>query len=230
LRGERQALALQRDRHPAARGDMAGVGEQAVGDIDRGRGEPAQREPQRDPRRRLREHPRRLVARAARQELSQAQRRGARMAADPDLVARARAIAAQREPGRHAAVDLDGDAERSARGVAADQRDMVAPRERGKAAAEPGEPGLIGLGQGQREREPQRARTHRGQVAEVDRQRAVADLLRAAGGGKMHAGDQRVDGDREILARQASAGSRRRHRCRARRPRPRAARSPSESK
>ena len=77
------------------------------------------------------------------------------------------------------------DAQRAARGVAADQRHLVRPGQRAEAGGELRQPALVRLRQREREQRPGGARAHRGQVAQVHRQRAVADRgRRGEPGGK----------------------------------------------
>jgi len=54
---------------------------------------------------------------------------------------------------------------------------------------------MVGLRKRERERRPARLRAHRGEVAEVHGQRAVAEQRGRDAVREMHARDQRVDGD-----------------------------------
>ena len=70
-----------------------------------------------------------------------------------------------------------------------------------EAVEEGVEPGLVAIGQGQGQRAPGRRRGHGGQVAQVHRQRLVADVGRRGVVREMHAGDQGVAGHHQFVAR-----------------------------
>src|SRR5579872_2994992 len=69
----------------------------------------------------------------------------AERAGDPDVVARLRGVAAQRNLRRHASEHGDAQIQRPAGGVAADQIAVVAFSQREEAIAEGGEPCLVGF-------------------------------------------------------------------------------------
>jgi hypothetical protein len=121
-------------------------------------------------------------------------------AADVELVAGGRARAQQRLPGRHLAHRGDADVQRALRGVAADQLDALRLGQREQAARKAFEKHLVGTRQRQRQREPQRLRAAGGQVAEVDRQRLVAQAIRRHGGQEMAAFHQHVAGHGQLHA------------------------------
>ena len=87
--------------------------------------------------------------------------------------------------------------ERAARRVAADQLARLAVGEREQAAREGGEERLVGARQGQRERERERPRAAGGEVAQVDRERLVAEPIGRHGRQEVAALDQHVGRDRE---------------------------------
>ncbi len=87
------------------------------------------------------------------------------------------------------------------RGVAADQRDVMLRGEFGEAVGKAVDERAIGFRQRQREQRPGRRRAHRGEVAEIDRERFPAEVARAGLCRKMHAGDQRIGADDEVVAR-----------------------------
>ena len=108
----------------------------------------------------------------------QRQPRVAQRAAHVEVVAGARPAAQQGLSRRDFAEHRDADGQRAARGVAADQLAIVGVGQREQSAREALQPGLVGLRQGQRQREGQRFRAAGGQVAQVHGQRLVAQLER----------------------------------------------------
>ena len=82
--------------------------------------------------------------------------------------------------------------ERAARRVAADQLAAVRVGEREQAAREAGEKRLVGARQRERERERERPRAAGGEVAQVDRERLVAEPIGRHGGQEVAALDQHV--------------------------------------
>ena len=87
-------------------------------------------------------------------------------------------------------------------GVAADQLDAVTRRPaRTGLSRKACEEGLVGARQRQRQREGQRLGAAGRQVAQVDRQRLVAQPLRRHGGQEVPALDQHVAGHRQLHAR-----------------------------
>jgi len=70
---------------------------------------------------------------------------------------------------------LHRDAERPAGRVPADQAHLVRTRQIAEPTGELLEPGLIRLGQGEGEQRPGGSGAHRCKIAQVDRERTVAD-------------------------------------------------------
>ena len=98
--------------------------------------------------------------------------------------------------------DLHADGERPGRGVAADQRHAVRAREvRRSRARKPLEPVRIGARQRQRQGRPRGRRAHRRQVAQIHRERAVADGSGVAVVREMPAGDDGVHRRRQFRIR-----------------------------
>ena len=197
----RQAAEVEFGAHAAAREDVAEVRTQAVAQVNGGGGQFDDRQADVHPRRRPVEAMAQLHGlQAAGLPLPQRAGGVAQRAGDPDVVVEAGAVAAQATAGRHETLRADGDRERAARGVAADQRDIVRFSQFAEAVEEPVHPVRVGLGQRQRQRRPGRSRTHRRQVAEVDGQRLEADVGGRGVGGEMHAGHQRVGTPRQAHA------------------------------
>ena len=109
---------------------------------------------------------------------AQRQARVAQRAADPDVVAHARAVAPQRLAGGHLAEHGHAQVQRPGRGVAAHQRAGVGVGQGEQAAGQGRQPGVVARALGrqrQRQRAGQRLGTAGGQVAQVDGQRLVAE-------------------------------------------------------
>ena len=70
---------------------------------------------------------------------------------------------------------LDGDRQRAARRVTANQRDTASCGERAKAIGKTGKPGFMDIGQGERQGKPQRPCAHGGQIAQIHRKCPVTD-------------------------------------------------------
>ena len=130
----------------------------------------------------------------------QRQSRVAERAGDADEVARTRAVAAQRLPGRHLPHRGDADRERPAGGVATDQSRAALQRQFAQAGGEAAHPGFVRLGQGQGEREPARRSAHRGHVGEIYRQSLPADVGGLGVEREVTASDQRVGGHHQLVA------------------------------
>ncbi len=183
---QRQARRLDHQAHARGRGDVPAVGEQAVGDVQRRAGQPAQRlaEGQLRLRRPVARQQLR-VARAHRRARAEHQRqRGGRLAgrpADAQQVARPGARAQQRLPGRQGAEYSDVDVQRAAGGVAADQRQPAGARHHVEAAGEGLQPGRLGGRQGQRQGEAQRRGAHGSEVAGRGGQAALGEQEGVAG-------------------------------------------------
>jgi len=130
----------------------------------------------------------------------QCQPRLAGAAGEVDVVAHLRLAALHGQAGAHLAHHRDADVERAARGVAAHQRTGVLVGQRKQALGKGAEPRVAGLGQGQGQREAEWARAHGGQIAEVHRQRLVAQRLRVNASKKMPALDQHVGGHGQLMS------------------------------
>ena len=120
--------------------------------------------------------------------------------ADPQRVARARAVATQRLAGRHLAEHGQAKIERPGGGVATHQFDAVAIGQVEQALGQTREKHLIDPGQGQRQRESHRPRAAGRQVAQIDRQGLVAQAFGPNRRQKMPTLDQHVAGDRPLHA------------------------------
>ena len=184
---------------------MRQIAEQAVGDIDRARRHAAQRDAERNARLRLlHRQPRALERRAIERDRAakrfEREARVAERAAHVQVVAGLRARAQQGLAVRHLAEHGDADVERALGRVAADQFALVRVGEREQAARETAEQLLVDARQGQRQRERHRTRSARGQIAEVDGQRLVAQPLWRHGGQKVTAFDQHVARHRQLHA------------------------------
>ena len=205
-RRKRQRIRVDFRADAAARADVAEVREQAVGDIDaRGR-DAAQGQPCRDARLRpvepfaqCRKPCRRMRLRFA--QRMQRRRRVAQRTRDENRIADLRAGARQRGLFGHEAQRGHRDAQRPARGIAADQRDLELPRQFRETVGEVFDEVRIGLRQGQRQHRPRRLRPHRGEVRQVHGQRFPADVARRSRFRKMHARDQRIGARGQPLSR-----------------------------
>ena len=194
--------------HLAGFQDVAQVAGQPVADVDGAVGDAAQRGAERQAGRGALQPLAGLGQRFGGQvdlaaQRGQRQARIAQRAADPQVVARARAVAPQRVPGGHLAEDGDAQGQRPGRGVAADQRAAVGIGQREQALRQRGQPGFIlrALGrQRQGQGEGQRLGAHGGQVAQVDGQRLVAERGRVDVGEEVAAFDQQVGADGELHA------------------------------
>ena len=209
---DRQIGEVDLRAHAAGAQDVAQVAGQAVAEVD-GRRCPAfppveasqrlaQREAWRGPLQPLpaaavRRHHQR--PRRAAQPL-QRQPRFAGAPAQVDVIAGSRCVAPQRRARQHLAEHGDADVQGAARGVAAHQRAGVGVGQGQQAVRKIPQPGVVGVGQGQRQGEAQRAGAHGGQVAQVDGERLVAEGLRGDVGEKVAALDQHVAGDGELVA------------------------------
>ena len=194
----RQCVEIDRGADPGSVEHVAQIADQAVGHIDRGAGDAAQRQAQRNARGRTRQ---RVLAGCKigafepdpAQLVRDRQRRIAELAGDPDRIAAARSAATQRFPGRHFTEHRDAKIARTARRVAADEIDGMLIRQREKTARERRQPGFVDRGQRTRQQRPARRRAHRRQIRQVDRQRLVAERLGFRPGEKMAALDEHVD-------------------------------------
>ena len=123
----------------------------------------------------------------------------AERAADVQVVAGARARAQQRRAVRNLAEHRDADRQRAARRVAADQLAFVRIGERQQAARESLEEARLGPWQRQRQREGERRGPARREVAEVDRERLVAEPIGRDGRQEVAALDEHVARDGELM-------------------------------
>ena len=130
----------------------------------------------------------------------QRQARIAQRAACIDVVPGARAAAQQGLARGYFAEHGDADVERALRGVAAYQFAAMCIGQRQQALGKAADPGLVGLGQGQRQREGQRPGAAGGQVAEVHGQCLVAQRDGVDIGKEVAAFDQHVAGDGQLHA------------------------------
>ena len=126
------------------------------------------------------------------------QARIAQRAADVDVVTHARAAAQQGLARRHFAQHGDAEVERPLCGVAAHQLAAVGVGQRQQTARKWVKPCGIDVRQCQRQRASQRARAARGQVAQVDSQRFVAEALGVGAGKKVAALDQHIARYRQL--------------------------------
>ncbi|MNS92320.1 hypothetical protein D3C72_1264520 [compost metagenome] len=124
-------------------------------------------------------------------------------AGDPDIVAGARGVAAQRLTAGHIAEHGDGQRERPLGRIAADQFAAVGIGQHQHAGGQFGQPGGVRLGQGQREREGAWFGAHRGEIGEIDRQCLMAERTRRHIGEEMATADQHVGADGQLMARTA---------------------------
>ncbi len=100
---------------------------------------------------------------------------------------------------------LYADTERARSGVTAHERDIVLASKRAEPARKPFEPNGIGLRERQREQRPRGLRTHRREIAEIDRERPMADRLGRKVREEVITEDHRVDGAQRVAC---PAGSR----------------------
>jgi hypothetical protein len=142
----------------------------------------------------------RAVEREGSAEHLERETRIADRAAHVDVVARDGARAQQRHARRHLAEGGDADVERSLRGVAADQLAAVRFGQPEQAPREALQEGFFRPRQGQRQRESERLRAARGQIAQIDCQRLVPEPFGRDGGQEVAALDQHVGRDRELHA------------------------------
>ena len=113
---------------------------------------------------------------------------------DVDIVAHRGATAGEHAIRVDIAEHLQGDRQRPADRVAADEFDAVLVRKRKKTLCERLEPGVIRLGERQRQGAPARRCTHGGQVAQIHRQCPVTDRVARQPVGEVDPGDQRIRG------------------------------------
>lgn len=85
-----------------------------------------------------------------------------------------------------------------ARRVATDQLNLVLPSQIEQPPAETRKPVLVRLRQRQPQGHPSRCRTHRRQIAEIDRQGFMADSDRIGIAEKMSSGDQYIHADDQV--------------------------------
>ncbi len=202
----RQGVDLDHRADAGAPQHVAEIAGQAIGNVDGAAGDADERPAEGDPGRRLLHrpaNPRERIAGHGDRAAQHLEREAgvAERAADPEIVAGARARAKQRRPARDLAEGRDRDRQRAARGVAADQLAVVPLGQRQQAAGEGREERLVGRGQGQRQREGERPGAACGQVAQVHRQRLVPQALGRDGRDEVPALDQHVARDRERHAR-----------------------------
>ncbi|MCY1527647.1 hypothetical protein D9M68_627180 [compost metagenome] len=184
---------------------MPAVGQQAIGDIQRRRGLAAQRLPQRQLwLRRPVTCQQRLGDRRWRLALAEHQRQSPRAIAqlpcDAEQIADLRPRTSQRLAPRYTAKHREGQAQRAATGIAADQAHRAVLRHLIEAPGEGLQPGRFGARHGQRQGEADRRRAHGGQVADRHAQGALAEQERIRSFGEMHPGNQGVGGHRQLLA------------------------------
>jgi hypothetical protein len=122
----------------------------------------------------------------------------AERAAHIQVVARARAASQQRLSLRHFAEDRDADVEGPARGVAADQLAFEFVGQREHATREAFEPGFVDSRHRKREREGKRLCAAGAEIAQVHRERFVAQPPRVDSRKKVPALDQHVGRDGKL--------------------------------
>ena len=123
------------------------------------------------------------------------------MAADVNVVAHLCAAAQQRLAGGDFTKYGDADVERTTRRVAAHQFAAVGIGQGKQPLGKRRQPGVVGMGQGEGQGEGQRLSAAGGEVAQVHRQRFVAQRLGVDVGEKVPAFDQQVGRDGELHAR-----------------------------
>jgi hypothetical protein len=133
--------------------------------------------------------------------LLERERGAAQLARDPDVIARPRTAAHQREARGHLAEDGDAQGERPARGIAAHEVDIESSRERVEAFGEGGDPRFVCRRQRDRERRPARRGAHCRHVGKVDRERLVPQQPRIRAFREVPALQQQVGGYRELRPR-----------------------------
>src|SRR5690606_22850342 len=133
----------------------------------------------------------------------QGQPRGgfSRHAGDEDVIARARARAREIAVVLDPTADLNGNGEGTAHRIAADEYDVVSLGQLEQSFREPVQPPLVGMRQRERQRHPRRFRTHRGEIAQVHGERAIADVLRCRLLEKMYALRDRIHREHELAVR-----------------------------
>ena len=124
----------------------------------------------------------------------------AQRVADPQAVARAGAIAPQRQARWHFAEDGDADVQRAGGGIAADQFDVVHIGQGQQTAREAGQEALVDTRQRQGQGKGHGPRTTRRQVAQIDCKGLVAQAIRRDAGQEVPALHQHVAGDRPVQA------------------------------
>jgi len=125
----------------------------------------------------------------------------AERAADPDIVAVARGIAAQGLPRQQFTENGDADRQRAAGRIAADQFAVEGIGQREQAGGKCREPLAIRVGQRQRQREGHRPGAHRRQIRQIDRQAFMTERMRFGTRKKVPSFDQHVRRDRRLHAR-----------------------------
>jgi hypothetical protein len=204
-RGARQQGEVDVRRQGGTLEDVADVGEQAVGNVDRRRRQAAQGEPERDAR--LRTVQRGEAGRHRRPAqtdfsltVGQPECRQAGRAGHPQVVAVPPAGAGQRLPLRHFAEHGGRQVERAARGVAADDVHPECVGAGEQAAREGGDPVLVGGRQRGGDHRPARLRAHGGKVGKIDGERLPAERLGLGIRQEVGAGRQHVGGDHQVHA------------------------------
>src|SRR3954470_22454747 len=174
---------------------MAKIADEPVGHIDGGARKAAQSESQSHAR--LGRMPPLCCLRKFR--MHEPQGSAAELAGNPHVVSGPCACPRERLPARNFAErrDRDGD-EPTPRGVAADEIDPVALREREQAFAKGAEPALVGGLDGEGERDPARCRAARGKVGQVNGQYFVPEGARFGVREEMAAFDEHIARHREL--------------------------------
>ncbi|KAG1441371.1 hypothetical protein G6F57_018718 [Rhizopus arrhizus] len=120
-------------------------------------------------------------------------------ATHPEVVAHLRTIATQRLASAHLPHRCDRQRQRAARGVSPDQRDVVLVGQCEETIGKGFDPVFGRFRQRQCQRAPGRARAHRGQVGQIDRQRLPADVERGGLHREVHAAVERIGSDRRLV-------------------------------
>ena len=189
VRADGYGLEVDLGAYRAGGADVSEIGQEPVGDVDGCRSHPAQRNAEGEP------------------GFDQVE---TRVAGEPGRVADAEGAGYVHpvagtcaRPGEgqapgHDAVRRHGDAQRSSGEVAAHHGHAMARGGVGQAPGKGLDPGDVRLRRGQRHHAVARLGTHRGEVGQVDAQRACSEQVAGRFGREVPAGHQRVRRDREI--------------------------------
>ena len=180
-------------------GDMAEIGKQPVGNVDRRIGQFAfaQGQTQFDTRQRSLQRADATLGECFRQfrprlQLRESQRGEAGLAGHPKIVAQLRAVTAQGTTAGDFAQSGEAQVERPARRVAADKIRAVTLGAGEKAVGKGGNPRFVGLWQTTGEQHPARPGAHRRQIGQIHRQRFPAELEGIGVRQEVRAGDEHV--------------------------------------